>query len=137
METQPTPQPLTPEIVSAILRDPDSPLYPSRICVYCDDCGTQFTGEYMVSEEQTSAERLEVARSHMRTLGWQCNEFGDYCTEHKKAESTACAKCRTAFDPADGRFDGRARYAGTPYCRHCVDRCYESTDAFHVCVICR
>lgn len=52
-------------------------------------------------------------------------------------EQAKCAKCRQPFDPADTRFDGRARYAETPYCRRCVDRCHESTDAFHVCPICR
>lgn len=89
MENQPTAQPLTPEIVSAILRDPDSPLYPSRICVFCDECGIQFGGEFMVSEEQTKTERLEVARAHMRTQGWQCDRSGDYCPTHK-AENDAC-----------------------------------------------
>lgn len=48
----------------------------------------------------------------------------------------ACAKCKTPFDPADTRFDGAARYSNTPYCGRCVDRCHESTDAFHRCVIC-
>lgn len=77
---------LTPEIVSAILRDPDSPLYPSRITVFCDECGTEFTGEFMVSEEQNSAERLEVARAHMRTQGWQCDDEGDFCPEDKTGQ---------------------------------------------------
>jgi hypothetical protein len=39
MEDQPTP--LTPEVVSAILRDPDSPLYPSKIGVFCDECDAE------------------------------------------------------------------------------------------------
>ncbi|MFJ8603420.1 hypothetical protein ACIREM_32880 [Streptomyces shenzhenensis] len=93
MENQPTPQPLTPEVVSAILRDPDSPLYPSRICVFCDECGTEFVGEFMVSEEQTSTERLEVARAHMRTQGWQCDRAGDYCPEHKRAAADEPSAC--------------------------------------------
>jgi hypothetical protein len=78
--------PLTPEVVSAILRDPDSPLYPSRIAVFCDECGTTESDEYMVSEEQTKAERLEVARSHLRKQGWQCDEDGDFCREHAAEE---------------------------------------------------
>lgn len=49
----------------------------------------------------------------------------------------ACGKCEEPFDPADTRHDGRAQQEGTPYCRRCVDRCHESTDAFHVCTICR
>lgn len=49
----------------------------------------------------------------------------------------ACGKCEKPFDPADTRHNGRARYAATPYCNGCIDRCHESTDAFHVCAICR
>ncbi|MFE9920440.1 hypothetical protein ACFYQA_02300 [Streptomyces sp. NPDC005774] len=53
------------------------------------------------------------------------------------AEQAKCAKCQQPFDPTDTRFDGKAQQDGTPYCRRCVDRCHESTDAFHVCPICR
>jgi hypothetical protein len=74
------PAPLPPELVSAILRDQGSPLYPSRISVYCDACGATDTGEYMVSTEQTRAERLDVARTHLRTKGWRIDEAGDFCT---------------------------------------------------------
>jgi hypothetical protein len=49
----------------------------------------------------------------------------------------ACAKCKTPFDPTDTRFvDSKARYKATPFCRACVDRCHDSSDAFHRCVIC-
>jgi hypothetical protein len=54
--------------------------------------------------------------------------------EDKQAK---CAKCQQPFDPSDTRFDGRAQHAQTPFCRRCVDLCHESTDAFHVCPICR
>lgn len=54
--------------------------------------------------------------------------------EEQPAE--ACAKCRQPFDPADTRFDGAARYASTPYCRACVDRCHDTEIADHRCVIC-
>lgn len=53
------------------------------------------------------------------------------------APANACDKCAMPFDPADTRHDGRAQHAGAPYCKGCVDRCHESTDAFHVCDICR
>jgi hypothetical protein len=51
-------------------------------------------------------------------------------------ESEACGKCKQPFDPADTRFDGRARYHLTPYCRACVDRCHDTEIADHRCVIC-
>lgn len=77
-------QPLTPEAVSAILRDPDSPLYPSQITVFCDHCGVQATGDYMVSEGMTSTERLAVARKHLvDNAGWEHTDDGDdFCPEH-------------------------------------------------------
>lgn len=49
----------------------------------------------------------------------------------------ACANCRQPFDPTDTRFDGRARFHLTPFCRSCVDRCHESTDFAHECTVCR
>ncbi len=51
-------------------------------------------------------------------------------------EQARCGKCRQHFDPADTRFDGHARYANTPYCRGCVDRCIDNESADHRCVIC-
>ncbi|MCX5601581.1 hypothetical protein OOK29_25865 [Streptomyces phaeochromogenes] len=50
--------------------------------------------------------------------------------------SETCGKCKQPFDPTDTRFDGRARYHLTPYCRGCVDRCHDNEIADHRCVIC-
>jgi hypothetical protein len=47
----------------------------------------------------------------------------------------ACGRCGTPFDQDDTAFDGRARYAGTLFCRGCVDQCHEA-DAYHRCIIC-
>ena len=73
-----------PDIVNAIIRDPDSPLYPSRITVFCDHCGVQDTGEYMVSEQMSRVERLAVARRHLvANKGWEHTDDGDnFCPEH-------------------------------------------------------
>ncbi|MDX3672773.1 hypothetical protein [Streptomyces europaeiscabiei] len=91
--TQTAPAPLTPDIVNAIILDDDSPWFPSRMGVYCDTCGLTFSGEFMVSIEQTKAERLEVARAHMREQGWQCDALGDYCPKHASKD--------TYVEPAD------------------------------------
>lgn len=77
-----TPGTMPPDMVNAIVRDMDDPRFPSRIAVFCDECGFTESGEYMVSEEQSKAERLEVARAHLRKSGWQCDEDGDFCREH-------------------------------------------------------
>jgi hypothetical protein len=78
------PAPLTPEIVSAILRDPESPYYPTQITVFCDHCGTERTGDYIVSDLMTRDERLAVARKHLvDTEGWEHTTDGDdFCPEH-------------------------------------------------------
>ncbi|WP_329215110.1 hypothetical protein OG352_06045 [Streptomyces sp. NBC_01485] len=82
--TSPTPPPLTPEIVTAIVLDPDSPLYPDQITVFCDHCGVENTGEYMVSEDMTRTERLAVARQHLvQNEGWEHTGDGDdFCPTH-------------------------------------------------------
>lgn len=82
--TDTTPQPLTPEIVNAIIRDPDSPYFPTQITVFCDHCGVQNTGDYMVSEDMTRTERLAAARKHLvENEGWEHTDDGDdFCPEH-------------------------------------------------------
>jgi len=45
-----------------------------------------------------------------------------------------CAKCRTPFDDANPRVDGRS--ADAPYCRACVDNCHDNEITDHRCVIC-
>jgi hypothetical protein len=50
--------------------------------------------------------------------------------------SEACARCKKPFDPTDTRFDGRAQYKLTPYCRWCVDLCHDNESGDHRCVIC-
>jgi hypothetical protein len=86
------PAPLTPEVVSAILRDPDSPLYPSQIGVFCDTCSVTVKHDYMVSEDMTKDERLGVARKHLTdNENWSCTEAGDFCPACKprpKADTT-------------------------------------------------
>ncbi|WP_405543984.1 hypothetical protein OG478_22980 [Streptomyces phaeochromogenes] len=75
---------LPPDVVNAIVRDMDDPRYPSRITVFCDHCGTEFIGEFMVSEDMTSTERLAVARAYLvKNKGWEHTADGDdFCPEH-------------------------------------------------------
>lgn len=60
----------------------------------------------------------------------------DYVSE-RLDEPTNCNNCHLAFDPTDTRFDGRARYRTTVWCRACVDRCHDSEIADHRCGVCR
>lgn len=78
------PNTLTPDVVNAIVRDMDDPRYPSQITVFCDHCGATNTGEYMVSTEMTSRERLAVARQHLvQNEGWEHTDDGDdFCPAH-------------------------------------------------------
>jgi len=71
---------LTPEIVSEILRDPDSPYFPCQIGVYCDDCCVTVMGDYLVHGGMSKPERLSVARTWLvANKGWQCDGNGDFC----------------------------------------------------------
>jgi len=51
-------------------------------------------------------------------------------------EPATCRRCHRPFNPTDNTANGAARYGETPFCRRCVDRCHESTDAFHECPVC-
>lgn len=123
--TDQTAAPIPPEIVSAILRDPDSPLFPSRIAVFCDECGFTESGEYMVSEEQTKAERLEVARAHLRKRGWQCDEDGDFCREHagSPVEEIPAAAAPRIFTPDVVTVDADGRKHTTIKVKRCCNGC--------------
>ena len=56
--------------------------YPALIGVYCDGCGTEVRGDYIVSDKMSKAERLEAARTYLRTyMEWSCTQAGDYCPE--------------------------------------------------------
>jgi hypothetical protein len=78
------PNTLTPDEVNAIVRDMDDPRYPTRITVFCDHCGVENTGEYMVSAEMSPGERLDVARTHLvQNEGWEYTDDGDdFCPTH-------------------------------------------------------
>ncbi|MEE4493538.1 hypothetical protein [Streptomyces sp. BE230] len=68
---------------------PTGQKYPCGLGVYCDSCSTEFRGDFIVTDTMTTAERLEVVRSHVRTtLRWQCDASGDFCE--------SCAKQRRA-----------------------------------------
>lgn len=85
------PNTLTADVVNAIVRDMDDPRYPSQITVFCDHCGVENTGDYMVSEDMTRDERLAVARKHLvANEGWEHTADGDdFCPEHAAPKPTA------------------------------------------------
>jgi len=83
------PNTLTPDEVNAIVRDMDDPRYPTQITVFCDHCGAQSTGDYMVHEDMTKTERLAVARKHLvEHGGWEHTDDGDdFCPEHAGSDA--------------------------------------------------
>lgn len=72
-------------------------------------------------------------------LGWNVDYIRQQLvqeeTEAAERAKNKCGRCRTPFDPADTRFDGRARHVETPWCRRCMDNCRDGS-AEHTCVIC-
>ncbi|TBO60051.1 hypothetical protein EYS09_08665 [Streptomyces kasugaensis] len=94
-----------------------------------------------ISTHPTTGER--------RALGWEMQYDRDdepVALDQRNYEASGwaeatpadtCGRCRHVFDPEDTSFDGLARSGNSPFCRRCVDWCHESTDAFHVCAVCR
>lgn len=62
----------------ADLNDDTTP-YPAQLTITCDGCPVVNTADYLVPADSTKAERFEIARKHLRTLGWSCTETGDWC----------------------------------------------------------
>ena len=81
--------------------------------------------------------RREAGVRGLEHLGGAIAALDAQRAELRAALGVTCRKCHQAFDPADTRFDGHAEDRNTPgYCRSCVDRCHDSDDACHRCVIC-
>lgn len=82
-------------------------------------------------------ERARAAGHSAGNLG--ANWAHHVAAQRELAESVGvCGRCGQPFDPTDTRYNGRAEERSMPgYCRGCVDRCHDSEDAFHVCVICQ
>ncbi|MFE6408190.1 hypothetical protein ACFVOR_14790 [Streptomyces sp. NPDC057837] len=91
MTDQTTPGTLDPDTVNAIVRDMDDPRFPTRITVFCDHCGVEDTGEYLVHEGMTRSERLAVARRHLvEVKGWEHTGDGDdFCPTHAAPSAAA------------------------------------------------
>lgn len=68
--------------------------FPSQITVYCDACGGEHSGDYVVSEEDIAEVRFGYARKHLsENEGWQCDELGDFCPK--------CKTSKSYFQPGD------------------------------------
>lgn len=63
--------------------------YPTLLGVFCDTCDIEFRGDFIVTDTMTKAERLNVVRAHVRSLGWQCDAAGDFCPECEPSAPTA------------------------------------------------
>lgn len=60
--------------------------FPLQIAVFCDTCGIEVVHDYLVNDAMSRSDRLEVARTHLRTNeGWSCNSDGDFCPAHTAA----------------------------------------------------
>lgn len=54
--------------------------YPAQVTVFCDGCGVEHDGDYLVRETDDQATRFGYARTHLRVnQGWICDDRGDYC----------------------------------------------------------
>lgn len=78
--------------------------------------------------EDTYPDETETVFAHLQRLAAEAGAAEE--------QPRPCGRCNKPFDPTDTRWDGRAEHNATGFCRSCVDRCHESTDAFHRCAIC-
>lgn len=65
--------------------DDDTSPYPAQITITCDGCPGLYTADYLVPAASTKAERFEIARDHLRGIGWSSSENGDFCPTCVKA----------------------------------------------------
>lgn len=107
-----------------------------QLAVACPAC-TSPAGELCTSHGGKRVRRNDTHQA--RRAAWvEAGQPDSTEADDEAAEDVdACDRCHKPFDPTDARFDGRARHLYSPFCRRCVDRCHESTDAFHRCPVCR
>jgi len=65
--------------------------FPCQVAVFCDVCGHEERGDYLVREADPQEARFETARAFLRTQGWRCDENGDYCPNHNTESAGATA----------------------------------------------
>jgi hypothetical protein len=69
-----------------ILKSADDPRYPTKVTLYCDECGVRLSVEIIVTDAVPGPQRLEMGRAYLRTLGWQADEEGDFCPVDRTPE---------------------------------------------------
>lgn len=77
-----TPVPADPDFVLADQVNARRVIMPCQLTVFCDCCGTEHTGDYLVGEDDDAATRFGYARRHLTEhQGWRCDARGDFCPE--------------------------------------------------------
>ncbi|MEX3206041.1 hypothetical protein [Streptomyces acidiscabies] len=102
----------------------------------CPDCVTVMQGGRPPKRPSSKCGECGSATWHGELCALCRQEKHEAWWPTREEQPAACGKCRTAFDPADTRFDGHAQQGTTPYCRRCVDACHDTEIADHRCVIC-
>lgn len=77
--------PIHPDIATArrvndAIRSDD--FYPCQVGIFCDRCGDTVEADYVVGANDAQPERFEIARAHLRSVGWSCDGRGDFCPAH-------------------------------------------------------
>lgn len=72
-----------PTEVAAIVRaaaNDEGERYPCALGVFCDRCGEDWSGDFIVHTGMTQTDRFAVVRGHLvEHEGWQCDADGDLC----------------------------------------------------------
>ncbi len=56
--------------------------FPCEVAVFCDVCGHEERGDYLVREVDPQETRFEIARKALCAQGWRCDDSGDFCPTH-------------------------------------------------------
>lgn len=65
--------------------------FPCAVAIFCDVCGREERGDYLVRDIDTQETRFEIARTFLRAQGWRCDDTGDYCPDHNTEPAGANA----------------------------------------------
>ena len=55
--------------------------YPSCLTIYCDTCGIEFTGDFVVNDHMDRYQKFQVARDYLNVeADWRCDDTADLCS---------------------------------------------------------
>lgn len=126
------PGPITPDNAPRLADlDDDDSLMPTQITMFCDNCGLEHTNDYLVTPDADRVDRYEIAKAHLRTLGWRCGKVRDFCPECAPAQ--VLAEVRTERLRQLSKWGVQHRRDGVdPHLRYIADNARKACQAHEI-----